>query len=290
MDIALLHLALKLSASNLISLIWIFGLKVGEIFSLFARLIPTLLVVAPCCPGGGKYAFHFVFAFLSFPDPLFQPFLIFNFQHTHLSLSQISDSSWLRCTSSSPIGLHFTDCSLVYRSSVVGVVWIVCFNGFFPSLRVNPLNTVVQQGSARSLAVYPFDPSADQSPSPYLFFFLSSALVTVFVSEDVLYGLEIWVMEIFRWVLCCCTCTGLFWLDSKSSSADLVTFLCHLWAWLVAATSLCHLSLVRSALRLKIVSIISPPPSFVMQFCLKRGRKGRDFERQTFVLVSVSIC
>ncbi|PRQ53739.1 hypothetical protein RchiOBHm_Chr2g0169831 [Rosa chinensis] len=62
-------------------------------------------------------------------------------------------------------------------------------------------------------------------------------------------------MEIFRWVLCCCTCTGLFWLDSKSSSTDLVTFLCHLWAWLVAATSLRHLSPVRSALWLKIVGL-----------------------------------
>ncbi|PRQ56551.1 hypothetical protein RchiOBHm_Chr1g0337621 [Rosa chinensis] len=42
------------------------------------------------------------------------------------SLSQISYSSWLRCTSSSPIGLHFTDRSLVHRSSFVGVAWIIC--------------------------------------------------------------------------------------------------------------------------------------------------------------------
>ncbi|PRQ41723.1 hypothetical protein RchiOBHm_Chr3g0449881 [Rosa chinensis] len=45
-------------------------------------------------------------------------------------------------------------------------------------------------------------------------------------------------MEIFRWVLCCCSCTRLFWLDSKFSTADLVTLLCHHWVWLVAVTSL----------------------------------------------------
>ncbi|PRQ32836.1 hypothetical protein RchiOBHm_Chr5g0050841 [Rosa chinensis] len=127
---------------------------------------------------------------MSFPSFLSSFFLSYY-------LTQISDFSWLRCTSSSRIGLPFTDCSLVHRSSVVSVTWIVYLNRVFPLQRVNPMITVAQQGSVWSSAVCPVDPSADQ----------------------------IWVMEIYRWVLCCCSCTGWIWLDSKFSPAGLVTFL-----------------------------------------------------------------
>ncbi|PRQ28155.1 hypothetical protein RchiOBHm_Chr6g0312951 [Rosa chinensis] len=115
---------------------------------------------------------------MSFPSFLSLLFLSF-------SLSQIFDSSWLRCTSSSPTGLHFTDRSVVNRSSVVGVAWIVCLKGIFPSPRVNSLITVVQQGSA---AVCPFDPSADRDLG---YGDISMGSMLLFLHEIVLVGLQV---------------------------------------------------------------------------------------------------
>jgi len=168
------------------------------VFSLHLAVILTFVV--NLCPGGGRYGVSLQSVFSS-PIPYFQPILIPIFQLTHQVLfTQISNSSWLRCTSS------------LFWSISIDVNNVFCLgflNGVVPLSCVNPMNSVVQQGTVRFPDVCPLD-----------------LFVPLFGCKDVLYGLEMWVMD-FGWYICCGACMNWFWLDFKPSLQDLVASLCY---------------------------------------------------------------
>jgi len=164
--------------------------------------------VVNLCPGGGRYGVSLESVFSS-PIPYFQLILIPIFQLTHQVLfTQISNSSWLRCTSSLFWSISI-DCLLSILYSVNDVFCLGFLNGVVPLSCVNPMNSVVQQGTVRFPDVCPWD-----------------LFVHVFGYKDVLYGLEMWVMD-FGWYICCGACKNRFWLDFKPSLQDLVASLCY---------------------------------------------------------------
>ena len=199
------------------------------------------------CLGDGRYCFPFASVFQFYSDLSFLPLPILQFQSTHqhqryvlptplspspffrfissFSVTQISNFSWLRCTSSTKS--TSTVCLLSFLSSVSGDGWRGCINGVFPlSQCVNPMLSVVLQGAALAFANCSFDLFVDRLLLSTSFLVLFYFLLVTFFIEGVLYGFEMWVIEIFRWVMFCCACVSWFWSDFKLLLVDPVTVLC----------------------------------------------------------------
>lgn len=81
-------------------------------------------------------------------------------------------------------------------------------------------------------------------------------LVMLLVLKDVVYGSEIWVVEILGWNMYSCSYTGLSLLNSEFSPANLVTVMCHFRVVLVAVTSPQFLLLIDMLMLLQLVVVV----------------------------------